>query len=415
MRTPGLLPFLALGVAALAGCRGTGVSSANLDQLLGSDDRLQYSARLESGARYLVAQFLAEDWLGGEDGSDDRAPEPIPDPSGTALKNLLALRRGQAGFSESWVHAEQVRQYARYAVRCNSALARERSLIELADHARRLGLDSRSPQPEIAANATEIRSALTGLVDVLNDIALARGMNDTRRADLRAACDLISRLSLDVDGGWRLLRILGRFTSLRVVPRRDLDPLLELSEKVQRGLVAQALAHGRTDPVDRVRASAVVSSEAAYGAPFLRECLLLLAGDRGAGTSYGLPEPSPEYPEVCLAIVNLVRARGLPLDPALAGLALASQRQDLLLALVRLADRTQSYPDRVRTGAMLALNEVADGVSFGLQGHQWVAWWLESRRELDETTDTAAGFESEALAPGSPVEEDGSDSGADQP
>ena len=54
MRSPGFLSILALGVVALGGCRGTGVSSANLDQLLGPDERLQYSARLESGARCLA-------------------------------------------------------------------------------------------------------------------------------------------------------------------------------------------------------------------------------------------------------------------------------------------------------------------------------------------------------------------------
>lgn len=413
MRSPGFLSILALGVVALGGCRGTGVSSANLDQLLGPDERLQYSARLESGARYLVAQFLDEDWFGGEEGSADRPPEPIPDPSATALKNLLGLRRGQAGFSETWIQAEQVRQYARYAVQCNSALARERSLIELADHARRLGLESRAVQPEVAANAIEIRSALSGLVDVLNDIAVARGMNDTRRADLQAACEVISRLTLDVDGGWRLLKILGRFTTLRIVPRRELGPLLDLSEQVQRGLVAQALAHGRTDPVDRVRAQAVISSEAAYGAPFLRECLLIIAHRRQVGRSYGLPAPGPEDPEVCLAIVNLVRVHGLPLDESLSGPEEVAQRRDLLTGLIVLGANTLVYPDRVRTGAMLALDATVEGVSFGLQSHEWAAWWQEFDREQQALIESAGGFG--ASSPESATEGGGSGSGAEQP
>ena len=376
-----LLPRLAplAGLSLLGGCLATEVASVNLDQLLTEENRFRYAAKIETGWRYFARQFLDEDWF-GEGVLREAELEPVPDPTGTALVNLLDLDKGAWGVDEAWIHAEQVRQYARYAVFCPSALVRERALLELADHARRLPVAPPEPvppegAPDASANPAEIRLALEGLVEVLDRVVQTGAFDATARTDLAASCALLGGLELDIEGGWRLLKVVARFGLVQRVPRGELAPILALSEEVQARLARQALGRGRADPHPRVRAAAVHASLAAYGDDFLLEALIDLPTPGAVGATYRLRSPGPGEEEVLVAVLRAVRQRGLPIPERLNAVEARRLRLRLLFSLVQVAHDYTVYGDRVRAAAMLALSDVSDSGLDTLRESEWSRWW----------------------------------------
>jgi len=367
-----------LWAGVLGACRGTEVASVNLDALLDADNQLRYVAKVETGFRYFVHQFLDEDWFGDEGILGAAQLEPIPDPAGVALGNLLDLRKGAAFVGDAWVQAEQVRQYARYGVHCPSVLARERSLLELGRHAQRLGLSAPEVEPEVAANAAEIRLALEGLVEVLERAVRENGRVDaTWKEDLESSCAVLSGLELDVEGGWRLLKVVARFGLVTRLPAAELEPILRLSRDVQERLVGQALAAGRKDPHPLARAAAVRASAQAYGEPFLREALLVLSRPGQISPLFGLRAPEPEEEEVLVALFDAVRERGLPLPSGVGEAERRTTRLAMLHGLVQAAHDYTAFGDRARTAAMLALGKVAGARIDSLREEDWASWFRE--------------------------------------
>lgn len=387
-RPRGPLAWAALVLAAtLTACRSADVATANLDELLDDDDRLRYTGAVQTGWQFFWQGFIPPGWLTEDSPLRSDEVVPIPDPAGMALKNLLALRKGTFS-SDRWLHAEQVRQYVRYAVDCPASLCRERAFLELADHALRLGPLETVREPEPPASPAEISEALKGLVQALNAMLEGGGeVSETRRTDFEAACALCERLNLDVDGGWRLLKVVARFGEVSRVPADELQPLFRLSTAVQRDLVGSALARGRHDPHPRVRAAAWRANEAAFGRRFLAEALLAIPlpemdpdGRRPTTLLFGLEGEWRGEHEPSLAVLELVREKGLPIPRDLDSLEKMRLRYRELFTLVQIAHDFIAHSDRVRTAAMLTLGRVSGADFTSLRKEDWDVWWEDHRR-----------------------------------
>lgn len=402
-----LLALLAL----CTGCRSADVASANLDQLLNEEGGFRYSGKLTSGFDSLLQSVIDPDWL-SDDSPLKAEVQSIEDPAGEALKNLLALREGGIDLSGPYLHAEQVRHYARYAVACPSALCRERAFLELGPHAERLGFEEVDLSPDEAANAPELREGIRGLRQVLVDLAADGERDETTRRDFVAACELLGRLELDIEGGRRLLRVIAAFGQLPALDEVDLAPMLALSESVQRRVVSLALTRGRYDPHGIVRAAAYRAHHAVHGPAFLHEALLALRPPRFTEDGQVavterfqlLPELLPDRdvdPGPALTVLALLREHGLPrLDEPpeeASGRRLAQLR--VLVGIVTrgildppnpLEDRIPAYPDRVRVQTMRTLGVVSGAGFASLREEDWARWWNEHRAAETERLEQRA-------------------------
>jgi hypothetical protein len=301
----------------------------------------------------------------------------------------LRLADGGGFARRSILEVEQVRQFARYAARCPGRLARERALLELPPHARRLGVREPIVAPERAANAPELSEALAGLVQAMGPL-LARGdaASATERADLRAACELLGRLEIDVDGGWRLLRAVSGFAGRADIERELYAPLLALSESVQKHMLALALAHGLRDPDPLVRAAAFAANHATFGRRFLREALLALRplGPTPEGTLaltpvFGLRPEHPDAEAVYVRVFELLREHGLPLPALLPERDARALRLELLLIPMSIVHDFRTFPERVRAAAMFALGDVSGAGFESLRKEDWEIWWRAHYQE----------------------------------
>jgi len=381
----GLAFAFALGPLLVAsGCKFAGAATYNLDELLDSDNSLRYVASQQTGTQYLLGSLVNSDWLSDDSIlNPDKKAKPIPNPSKQVLENLLTLRKGALDSDDHWLHAEQVRQFSRYAAFCPSRLARERSYLELGVHALRLKLGEPIAEPERAANAPELEEAIANLAHALDAmISGGRSVDATTRRDFEAACELLGDLELDIEGGWRLLKVIASFGRVNRVPDSELEPLFELGEDVQRHLVGLALSLGRSDADPLVRAAAWRANYAAFGAVFLNEALAALIlnsrldGDRPVVTeTFRLEGEWQGDDEVFLAVMELVREDGLPLVPGLSASDRADIRFRQLFALVQIAHDFSAYGERSRSAAMLALTKVSGSDLVSLRKEEWEAWW----------------------------------------
>ena len=380
-----LIRALACAPLLLAtGCKFAGAATYNLDELLNADNSLRYMASQQTGTQWFLGNLVDSDWL-TEDSilNPDKKPKPIPNPSKLVLKNLLTLREGALSSDDHWLHAEQVRQFARYAAYCPSRLARERCYLELGVHALRLSLRDPIAEPERAANAPELEEAIADLAHALDSMVKAgRRVDATTRRDFEAACELLGDLELDIEGGWRLLKVIAAFGQVNRVPESELTPLFELSEAVQRHLVALALGRGRLDADPLVRAAAWRANHAAFGAAFLNEALAaLILTSRGPDgravvtETFRLEGESSGDDEVFLAVMELVREEGLPLVPGLSPAQRADLRFRQLFALVQITHDFEAFGERSRSAAMRALAKVSGSDLTSLRKEDWEAWW----------------------------------------
>ena len=132
--------LLGVGAALLLGaCRTTTVATQNLDAVLSSTDSFRYNAATTGVWEDLFSNSLAS--LKSLTRGKPPAPKErgVPNPSRVALANLLRLADSDEG-PEAWRHNEQVRTFARYATSAPSQLCRERAVLSLVPHAKRLGI-----------------------------------------------------------------------------------------------------------------------------------------------------------------------------------------------------------------------------------------------------------------------------------
>lgn len=394
----GLTPLVLLLPAAF-GCRHGEVATHNLDVVMSSEDRLRYVGDLQGPIEYFLRGFVDPSaleegsWLAGDD------DEPIKDPTDVAVENLLDLADTTDG-PRRWREAEEVRHFARYAAECPAGLGRERALLELGAHGRRLGLSEPHRAPASPANAAELRVRLEGLVDGARSLlAQGRKAPQTAVADFVAACEVLGAAEVDLAGGRRVLRAVSPFFRQASLSGEAEAALVSLSERVQRQVVGEALARGLRDELPYVRAAALRANTAVFGDSFLVEAALVLAvrptqpllphGHGAAFTRFGLvPEPA-DVAEARVAVCQMLAERGLPAPVAGTDAAALTVRYGLFATLVQLASRYELFPSRARVHAMLALEEVTGARVASLREEDWDRWWKVVGPELEAACRTA--------------------------
>lgn len=383
------------GLAAaclLAACASVPNTSSNLDALLDSDDNLRHVAAVESAWRYNLRGLVDLRWLKGPGEAAGIKKREVGDPSYTALKYLLKLENPPGGSTRpAYQRMEQVRQFARYAVRCPGKLVRERALLALVPHGKRLGIAGPAApdgDDQPAANAPELQSALAGLMQAAEPLLLAKERaNETRLRDLEAAAEVLGSLHVDLDGGWRALRAISGLAGAADLSDSAFESVRVVAGNLERRLVELALASGLGDPDPYVRAAAVRATYSIVGEVFLNDLLrsLMGGGPEGFESAYGLRRENPADPEVFLAAYELVRANGLPESPGLGPIEARVERLEQLRGLLSVAGESELFADRPRTTAMLALAEVAPEGPGTLRSEDWTDWWQEwAPKEMEE-------------------------------
>jgi len=379
--------------------------------VLGPTERLQYTGNVQGTFEYLMGTLLVpligpkETWFSG------RSSDPIKDPTNVAVKNLLRLA-GTGDGPRRWREAEEVRHFARYAAVCPAGLARERALLELAPHGRRLQLAGPYRRPAVPASAEELRVRLAGLIDGAQSLASKGGSAPaTALADFQSACKVLAEAEVDIAGGRRVLRAIAPFLRRTGLRAEAAASLTALSEGIQRRLVAEALAIGLEDPLPYVRAAAVRSCTEVYGDVFLLEAAFVLGvrpvqpvlpGAFGAEfTAFGLRPDPPEVEEMRVEICRLLSTRGLPAPARTADARGLTLRWGVYAALTQVATRYEIFESRARAQAMLALDVVSGAGLGSLREEVWQDWWSEVDPELRSLMTSEQERERKATPPAS--------------
>jgi hypothetical protein len=382
-------------VGLIAGCQAGETASHNLDVVMSSEDRLRYVGNIHGFFESLIADFVDPNML--EEGSwlAGSGDDPIKDPTDVAIENLLELADSTDGPAR-WREAEEVRQFARYAIACPAGLARERALLELGRHGVRLGLTEPYQPPVRPANAEELRVRISGLVDGAQGILTARPEGrDTALVDFEAACQVLAAAEFDLAGGRRALATVSPFLRSSKLPKRANEAVVVLSESLQRRLVSEALAHGLVDPRPYVRAAAMRSNTEVFGDAFLVEAALVvgarpaqefLPDGHGRGFQrFGLKSDPLDASDARVEVCRLLVERGLP-EPATGvdaqSLAL---RFGMLVTLMQVATRFDLFESETRTHAMLALEALSDARLGAIREEVWDTWWRTAGPALQET------------------------------
>ncbi len=395
------------GIAGLGlvGCSSPGAASQNLDGALRPGGGFAYTSRRVGALEYNLQGLIGESWLrvGAEDGEE--GPDPIENPTTDTLGFLVELADAES--DDPLLLATQVRQFARYAVACPSALARERALLELGSHAKRLGVESPATLVDHPASAEEVGDQLARVIaawrGILDQPPRSESEGDSTAVALEQAladaCAQCAVLDFDVSGGWRLVQGVSAMAAQSSRTGRAHEPVRSLELQLQRRLVSLALAHGVRDRSPIARAAAFRSAHAAYGASFLGEALVSLVmpdrderGSRNLTRAFGLGAQSGVVDEqVFLTVFDLVRRHGLPAAESTEDEQRLKASQ--LFVLVQVAHDFSAYGERARISAMQTLGVVSGADVCALRKEEWESWWSAWVAEASGSTrtDPAAG------------------------
>ncbi len=391
-RRPHGRPFLLQALLCLTvlpwctvGCKDLSVASSNLDALLDENDHLRHVAPVRSGLRYYFETVIDPRWFGRDAGYWKGREVVVPDPSTTALGNLLVLAKGR-GAKPAHRQIIQVRQFSRYAVRSPGVLVRERAVLELAPHAQRLGLTDLSsvltqPIEQVdLANGAELSTLLAGLIDTIEPIVRQGSQADeTACEDFALACQQVEVERMELDGLWRMLKALETFAARVDLDRELFAPLRDLSERLQRRSVALALAGTGRDPAPRVRAASLWAMYQAFGPEVLAEALVRLREELPPEPDqrFGLAKSQLAEGLVIRKLAQLLGENGWPERAALTprdGLLEEFQDHKALLVIVNEGAFFESHS---RVTIMQALQKLVPDGPRSLREEDWVAWWNE--------------------------------------
>lgn len=359
----------------------TAVSSANLDALHDSDGGHQYVARLTNSYKYMMSQILPQGSLGLDISYLQPVEKGVENPPETCLDNMLVL--ADANDEKPSNQAAQVRHFAWLALRDPSILSRERALLEIGRAAQRLELATPEQPPEAVAGAQELSEALVALGDALRPILEKPVPSEEQHAAFDAACRSMEALSVDLEGGRRVLRAVERLTIGRNGDESALEPLYRLSRSIQEQVIRRVLSEAIADPNQYVRAAGMEANWRAFGSSFLLFQLLDLEHNflRRASWRYEV--------EDVVRLFDLVRAHGLPEESLSEGVGAeggdaAAKRLHyrLLLLLTNVAISVGDFDERVRAAAMRALGKVSGAGFESLRFEDWATWWRENEPAL---------------------------------
>lgn len=342
------------GLLPLGACQVVGAKVHNLEELHAPDSSHRYTAALSGDFEYVLRHELIGRLPGRAAELAKEAPEPVEAPADACLENLIALEEGDA--TNPVVAGRQVEWFARLAVEDPWQLSRERCVLALAAAGRRLeaGMPAGLGADQHPAGPEDLSARLAPVVEEVRAIVDRRG--DVAR--LRAACDGVRALELDLSGARRALRLATEVLDGLGTRDRDLDPVRELHVDLQRICVRRAIAAALDDRVPNVRAAALAS-------------VAQMGGRRAIDTVlYDRLRKDPE-PEVAVAIVDALAANGEL--PAGGGNG-ARPREEWLAALYALL--VQRPESEVRVHAMMALSRLAGAGFTSLREEDWQAWWF---------------------------------------
>ncbi len=383
-----------LGVGALsllAGCRTTTVATQNLDAVLTSNDKFSYNAATSGVWGDLFQSSIGA--LKSLGGARTAAPkvQPVLNPSKVALTNLMDLATADEG-PVAWRHNEQVRSFARYATSAPSQLCRERAVLELVSHAKRLGVTEPYTALDETANQSELRQVLEGLVDATRRIIAERGqVSETANADFDAAIAVLEGTQLNVASGSRLLRLIGPFFKGGGLPSEQRAQLEELSLQIQKDIAREGLYAGVVDRSDVVRAAGMTANIGVYGEDFAIEALLALVPRANvadpvaeAFNRFGVPPVPIEFDATIVAVCDAFARGGLPFAAKKPTSLGVETRGTLFAVLWQISINDLAFSDRARNAAMRALNATSGAQLDTLRFEDWDTWFRGIAPALEE-------------------------------
>ncbi len=379
------LPCAALLSLLLGSCATTEAKVWNLEQLHDGDTRHRYSAALQSDFGFLIRHQILGVFQGtGAQFAAEKDLEPVEDPAGECLYNLIELQDRARGDGEP--DPRHVEWFARVAVEDTSRLSRERAVLALAEFGgllpiglpARLGADQKPAGPaELAPVLETLVRAVRGLVEKKSDAA----------AEVAATCAAVRALDLDLAAGRRALRASTELQRLAATADHRAPELDELVRHLESLCIRRALAAAIEDKDDLVRAAAV-RGVAQTGGPRAFDVVLY---DR-------LRKETATRP--LRTLLEVLAEMGLPKPEA--GAAPAHATEDWIASIHAVA--IQHPEGELRVRAMRTLQAVAAPELQSLREEDWYAWWVQRRAALQSNPGPAgAPAAKPASAPATPT------------
>ncbi len=236
-------------------------------------------------------------------------------------------------------------------------------------------------------------------------------MSETARADFDAAISVLEETQVNVQGGSRLLRAIGPFVKggdeSAGLPKEQRARLGELSDKVQKELIREALYAGVIDRSDTVRAAGIRANIAVYGEEFAIEALMSLLPPKSipdpvsaAFSTHGLAQVPLDFDQTFLAVFESFERNGLPFAAKKPSALGVETRGTILAAFWQVAISDLMFNDRVRFGAMRALNTVSGAQLDTLRFEEWDAWFRGVAPALEQELEALQKLEGATAAPG---------------
>lgn len=344
----------------------------NLNEIHDEATHHRYTGRIEGDTEYFFRHEVAGSLAVGGAKFEDKTPVAVPDPATTCLENLIALE--EYGDHSPRTFGLQIEWASRLAAADPWRLTRERAVYMLGRAGQKLsaGIPTGLPEGSRPSGPGAISEALAGLLRASRP-ALKHGsrMTATERLDLDSACQVVSGMTLDLDGARRLLHASVDLVAAVGTGKAAGAPIADLALELERRCIRFALADALKDSDPFVRAAAVEAAVRCAGTGVLDPILLQLDN-----------EPSPE---VVVRVLDLVREVGLPEGP-LHGtvsekpLSPEEAKMARLAAIYKVVGRPEGW---VRVSAMRTLGAVSGAGFQSLREEDWQAWWtalMESRK-----------------------------------
>lgn len=388
VRGASLAAWAAAG-ALLGGCRFVGATDTNLRELHTEEGMHRRSARVTTHYGYATRVGLVGLLRSFGSKPQEASLQKVEDPLASCVEALNEL----AGYDsdDAWVRALQIEHFSRVAVYDPWKLSRAIAVEALGGLGAKLEPWAFAAEPEGVqyASVETLAPALQQLVRASN--RLVRGAVDEVAADnaadpalgvdlnLAAASEALEKLTLDLEGAHRALRICSLLERTRLRSEPEFAAVRRLRAKLEQRCVGLALRSALSDapPQDFERLGADPGwSKAEVQAAAVRACVRIW-GDELLAELLTQARPRDDAPLRSIALLHEVERRGLPAAPVDAS---AEQAQRLQLAWTRRVWMLATdHPDgSVRVAGLGALGRISGKGRFSLREEDWLGWAGES-------------------------------------
>lgn len=349
----------------LAACKVADSRAWNLNEIHDESTHHRYTGRIEGDVEYFFRHEVAGSLAVGGASFEDKTPVAIPDPATTCLDNLIALE--EYGDQNPRTFGLQIEWAARLAAADPWRLTRERATYMLGRAGQKLsaGIPTGLPEGSHASGPDAVGEALAGLLRASRPaLDHASRMTATEKLDLDSACQVVSGMTLDLDGARRLLHASVDLVAAIGAGKPAAAPIADLALELERRCIRFALTDALKDSDPFVRAAGVDAAVRCAGAGILDPILLQLDN-----------EPAQE---VIVRVLDLVREVGLPDGPLHGNISGGAQftpeqaKMARLGSIYKVVGRPEGW---VRVSAMRTLGAVSGAGFHSLREEDWQAWW----------------------------------------